>query len=275
MIRYAPRPIRFDGVHAFGAWRVKTYVITHGERPFARARFDGAERLARGALPETVAPERPGAAFLVLHQGNGADYAVLGWWDRENELPLRVWIRDGEEWRAARGGESLCVWDLQVVWHEREAWVATVLADGDAAAVDAYLARALDTTVAPPIVLDVLAPPLAVVRLAADAPVPAWATAAPFHSVTRTADELSIVCEAARVPDDLAPPPTRDWRALRVRGPLDFALVGILARIASALAAAGVSVFPVATHDTDYVLVREPRLADAVAALRRAGCEVS
>lgn len=80
---------------------------------------------------------RCGAGFLIEHQGNSLDYLVLGWWDRENELPLRVYVRDaGTPWRAARGGESVCVWDLQVVWAERPAYVGTVMnpAMGDVAA---------------------------------------------------------------------------------------------------------------------------------------------
>jgi len=147
MIPYAPRPIRFDGVRALGGWRVKTYVITHGERPFERARFDAAERLAADALPESTTSERPGLAFLILHQGNGADYVVLGWWDRENELPTRVAVRErtaGAAWRPARASESFCVWDLQVIGFERDAYVDTVLRDGDPAAAKAYLERWLE-----------------------------------------------------------------------------------------------------------------------------------
>jgi hypothetical protein len=71
---------------------------------------------------------------------------VLGWWDRDNELPLRVFVRDtadGEGWRAARGSESVCVWDLQVIWAEREAYVATVMG----ADADAGRARYLDTVI--------------------------------------------------------------------------------------------------------------------------------
>jgi hypothetical protein len=117
---------------------------------------------------------------------------------------------------------------------------------------------------------------LTLCRLAADAPLPAWAldaldTPAPFACVARTADELSIVCAAAPVPAAVDGVVARGWRALRVDGPLDLALVGIMARLAVPLADAGVSIFPVATHDTDYVLVRETQLDAAVAALRAAG----
>lgn len=112
---------------------------------------------------------------------------------------------------------------------------------------------------------------LAVCRLPADAELPAWARGA-FLSLTRTRDELSIVCDAAGVPaEQTAQGP---FRALRVVGTLDFALTGILAGLTAPLAAAGVPVFAISTYDTDYLLVRTERLGDAITALRSAGYEV-
>ena len=117
--------------------------------------------------------------------------------------------------------------------------------------------------------LDLLAEPLAICRLPPDAPPPAWAWRGAFVSVTRTADELSVVCAAAAVPPGVTA--SAPWRALRVAGPLDLSAVGVLARLAAPLAAAGVSLFVVATYDTDWLLVREDALDAAVAALRGAG----
>ena len=122
----------------------------------------------------------------------------------------------------------------------------------------------------PSLVLDVLPEPFAVVRLAADAAVPEWARGAgALVSVTRTADELSIVCPETAVPAGL--PAQRGFRGLRVRGPLDFSAVGILASLAGPLAAAGVSLFALSTYDTDYLLVRAADLERALAALAGAG----
>jgi uncharacterized protein len=109
----------------------------------------------------------------------------------------------------------------------------------------------------------------AVCRLAADAAVPAWATGGLFTSITRTPDELSVVCA-----EGLAPEGTRcegGWRIFQVAGPLDFSLTGVLAAIATPLAQAGVSIFAISTFDTDYVMVKEENLAKAVEALRAAG----
>jgi uncharacterized protein len=120
-----------------------------------------------------------------------------------------------------------------------------------------------------PLSLSILPETYAVARLEPTAPAPGWAAGGAFTSVTRTADELSIVCREDSVPGDVAS--SRGWRALKVAGPLDFGLSGILSSLASPLAAAGVSIFAVSTHDTDYVLVRDESLGRAVQALTEAG----
>ena len=122
----------------------------------------------------------------------------------------------------------------------------------------------------PGLVLSVLPTPLAVVRLDPTAAVPAWAASGELTSVTRTADELSIVCDEASVPPD-ARAAVRGWRALKVAGPLDFALTGVLASLAVPLADARVSIFALSTYETDVVLVRAADLSRACAALTQAG----
>ena len=109
----------------------------------------------------------------------------------------------------------------------------------------------------------------AVCRLGNTSPLPPWAAAGGFFSLTRTADELSVVCAEAAVPEGVRC--ERGWRCLRVAGTIDFSVVGVLAALTAALAAAGASVFAISTFDTDYLLVKENDLARALAALRRAG----
>ena len=110
----------------------------------------------------------------------------------------------------------------------------------------------------------------AVCRMQADTALPGWASApGGFTSVTRTADELSIVCREDAVPEGVTG--SRGWRAIRVAGPLDFSLTGILASLATPLAEAQVSIFALSTHDTDYVLVPDAKLGSAVDALVAAG----
>jgi heme-degrading monooxygenase HmoA len=114
--------------------------------------------------------------------------------------------------------------------------------------------------------LELLAGEYAACRLDPGAPVPAWTRDEAFCSVTRTADELSILCPAAVVPEGIVA--ERGWRPLRVRGPLDFGLTGVAAALATPLAAAGVTVLLIATYDTDYLLVREVALERGVDAHR-------
>jgi hypothetical protein len=124
-----------------------------------------------------------------------------------------------------------------------------------------------------PLSLHLLPGNLAVCRLAPDSPVPDWAMHGSFCSVTRTAEEVSVVCSEDAVPEN-----TRaegGWRALKVEGPLDFAITGVLAGLTKPLAEAGVSVFVISTYDTDYLLVRSRDIASAVAALRTAGHNVA
>jgi hypothetical protein len=91
-------------------------------------------------------------------------------------------------------------------------------------------------------------------------------------SVTSAPDEVSVVC-----PTDLAldaEETEHGWRLLTVRGPLEFTLTGIMASLAGALAAAGVSLFALSSYDTDHVLVRSADLTRAIRALTEAGHEV-
>ncbi|HLI90742.1 MAG TPA: ACT domain-containing protein [Ktedonobacteraceae bacterium] len=104
--------------------------------------------------------------------------------------------------------------------------------------------------------LIVLPDEYAICRLAPHYDVPSWALARrTFVSITCTADELSIVCPFSSVPQDIHC--ERGWRAIKVQGPLDFSLTGILASLAVPLAEGGVSIFAVSTFDTDYILVKD------------------
>jgi hypothetical protein len=114
----------------------------------------------------------------------------------------------------------------------------------------------------------------AVVRLDPGATMPAWADSRPgFLSVTRTADETSVVCNEDSVP--VGTSRSGGWSLLAVAGPLPHSLVGVLASLTFALADAGVPVFAVSTFDTDYLLVPCSDLDNCCAALISAGHDVS
>jgi len=108
-----------------------------------------------------------------------------------------------------------------------------------------------------------------VAKLPPNAAIPAWASSGAFFSITRTADELSVVCAEAVVPAGVQSEPV--WRCVRVAGTMDFSVVGVLASLVAPLAEAGISVFAVSTFDTDYLLVKEAAWERAKEVLVRAG----
>ena len=96
-----------------------------------------------------------------------------------------------------------------------------------------------------------------------------------FFALTRTDDEISLVCLNSEA-DKLNPyARENDYQVLRVAGQLDFSLVGILARMTGALVGAGIPVCAVSTYDTDYLLIKAGNMDSALKALEAAGCSVA
>jgi uncharacterized protein len=114
--------------------------------------------------------------------------------------------------------------------------------------------------------------PYSIVRLAPDAPVPDWATKGEFTSITRTGDELSIVCQVGNLPADVHSP--HRWICLKLEGPFPFSQTGVLLSFIEPLSNSGVPIFAISTYDTDYVLIQEEYAGDAVSALQQAGHEL-
>ena len=112
----------------------------------------------------------------------------------------------------------------------------------------------------------------AIVRLASDAPFPDWATKGDFTSITRTADELSIVRPTENLPPEVRSP--HRWVCLKLEGPFPFSLTGVLLSFIAPLSENGIPIFAISTYDTDYVLVQEPDSDRALDALRHAGHEL-
>ncbi len=110
----------------------------------------------------------------------------------------------------------------------------------------------------------------AVCRLGPRESVPTWVGGA-FVNITRTPDELSILCPGECVPADVRA--ERDWRLLKLVGPFPFTAIGVQASIATPLAKAKISLLSIATYDTDYFLIKGDVLDEAVAALAAAGHE--
>jgi uncharacterized protein len=114
--------------------------------------------------------------------------------------------------------------------------------------------------------------PYAIVKLAADVAVPEWAARGEFSSVTRTAEELSIVCPADNLPIEVNSP--LHWICWKLVGPFPFSETGVLLSFIEPLSSSGVPIFAISTYDTDYVLVQEEFEGAALDALQKAGHEL-
>ena len=102
--------------------------------------------------------------------------------------------------------------------------------------------------------------------------IPKWAKNSSFYSITKTLDELSIVCSQDSIPSNIKC--EKDWRTLKMEGPLDFSLIGILSSISTILAQNGISIFAISTYDTDYILVKDKDIANAINALAKENYEI-
>jgi len=105
-------------------------------------------------------------------------------------------------------------------------------------------------------------------RFSSDAEFPMEILQEPFYSISRTEDELSIVCESSLILK--TENYETGWSCIKVLGPLDFSLTGILADISKVLANKKISIFALSTFDTDYILVKKEQLKNAKQALQNA-----
>lgn len=113
----------------------------------------------------------------------------------------------------------------------------------------------------------------AVCQLPPTAPVPDWASNGPLLSITRTAEELSIVCPEEGVPDNIKA--EKQWQCFMLEGPFPFSQTGVLLSFIQPLSQSGVPIFAISTFNTDYVLIQAEFVGMAVEALRGAGHEIS
>jgi uncharacterized protein len=111
------------------------------------------------------------------------------------------------------------------------------------------------------VTLNLLPGEYAICRLEPDAADPTWAREARVSVIARTAEELSVLCSAERVPAGVKC--EGGWRMFKFQGPFAFTQTGILAAVLAPLAQARIGILAVSTFDTDYVLVKEAELARA------------
>ena len=121
--------------------------------------------------------------------------------------------------------------------------------------------------------LSLLTEEYAVCKLGPGHGIPEWVTSNDFWSVTKTRNELSIVCPGSQVPEDVKT--ESGWRVLEVEGPLDFSKTGVLNCLTKPLADSKISIFVLSTYLTDYLLIRSKDLKPAIEILRAQGHKIS
>jgi len=111
----------------------------------------------------------------------------------------------------------------------------------------------------------------AICKLSPNSIIPDWIWASSLYSISKTTDELSLVCEQDKIISQPGMHQEKDWKCLQVVGPLDFSLTGILSSIAQPLADNKISIFALSTYDTDYILVKKEKFAEAQTVLKNNG----
>lgn len=95
-----------------------------------------------------------------------------------------------------------------------------------------------------------------------------------FCFLAKTDRGLSLVCPTSRVPAG-AQERQDGWRAFRIEGVQDFAMIGVLAEISFLLAEQGINIYAMSTCWTDYIMTKEEQFEAALQALEEMGYLIS
>jgi hypothetical protein len=120
--------------------------------------------------------------------------------------------------------------------------------------------------------INILPDTYSIYRFKSESEIPGWIYSSEFCSITKTKDEISVVASQADEAVDLQC--NRDWRVLKIAGPLDFSLIGIVADVSTALSDKNIPLFIISTYDTDYILVKQNDLIAGIKALEEKGHKI-
>jgi len=144
---FRPRPVQFLELLEFGPWRIKLYGLSAEHTRLLPELVSAAKDLVQTVVPTgTAAGDTYGVGFAGVHCGIDANFIFIDWWANENELHHHVFVSTLNEpltIERAPEGVTACVFDLQVMWFERNAWVEKVLANPAGPDLDAYLEKRL------------------------------------------------------------------------------------------------------------------------------------
>jgi hypothetical protein len=143
---FRPRPARFLGLWEIGGWRMKAYGLHAANARLLPELVTAARDLTTRSLPGNMAGAY-GVGFVGVHCGRDSNFVFIDWWACENELHHHVFtssLQNPLELVRAPDGVTACVWDLQLIWFERNVWVDKVLNNPRGPDLDAYLKKVLD-----------------------------------------------------------------------------------------------------------------------------------
>lgn len=144
--QFRPRPVRYLGLWELGGWRMKAYSLQAEHIRVLPELVEAAREIAGRTLAKTDT-DAYGVGFVGVHSGRDSNFVFVDWWARENELYHHVFLsskEDPADLRRADDGLTACVWDLQLIWFERNLWVEKVLANPHGPDIEGYLKKVLD-----------------------------------------------------------------------------------------------------------------------------------
>lgn len=145
---YATRPIRFIEIHQHQGWQIKLYSISIKDEFVSQENIQKAKQHLDHWLSKSKAYDLDTyqIATLILHEGKEGCFAIINWWIDENMLQNFVYLRedDSEFELFSDNGMTTCVWEMAVLWHERNAWVKHILMKNENPDFEAYLSEQLN-----------------------------------------------------------------------------------------------------------------------------------
>ena len=144
---YRPRPVHFLDLWEPDGWTLKAYGLSYAHQTPGAALVVAARQRALECLPPSGEGGNYGIGFVGVHEGRDFNFVFVGWWADENELHLKRFLSPADEpanLREATADDSFsCVFDLQLIWFERNAWVEKVLVNPQGPNLQAYLKKRL------------------------------------------------------------------------------------------------------------------------------------
>lgn len=142
--KYQDRPTHFIGVEKIGEWSFKCYEVFDSSNTAPQAEeWKSAIQIATQNIQNYI---HSGAelkiGYIIYHKGFDSNYIVISWWSHENMLRMFAYSStrlEPTEFNLVTNGLNICVWDMLIHAHERDAFVKHILTNQDSAQFKNYL----------------------------------------------------------------------------------------------------------------------------------------